>query len=167
MTVPLEDTENDYFTISAAASPDCTWLDTARVARRAWCDHFGQSGYGLANVCDYLGYDFGHHDALEDAKAAGHILLSTVRETGIGVGDWFKRVDLPIGSDTKGHTREGSAEGSLHEEVLVFSGALEMPRWEAADLAAQAGCNVVANVSKKNALLVVGESVFAGVVNSQ
>ena len=33
---------------------ECAWLDTARVARRAWSDQFEQSGYGLANICGYL-----------------------------------------------------------------------------------------------------------------
>jgi inhibitor of KinA sporulation pathway (predicted exonuclease) len=48
----------------------CTWLDTACVARRAWSE-FSRRGYGLANICASIGYNFQHHDALEDAKAAG------------------------------------------------------------------------------------------------
>lgn len=47
--------------------PSCTWLDSARVARRTWAG-FAWRGYGLANVCFALGYRFTHHDALEDAK---------------------------------------------------------------------------------------------------
>ena len=34
---------------------DTTWLDSARVARRTW-EEFSWSGYGLANVCDKIGY---------------------------------------------------------------------------------------------------------------
>jgi len=49
--------------------PNCTWLDSARVARRAWSE-FSWGGYGLYNICNSLGYEFKHHDALEDAKAA-------------------------------------------------------------------------------------------------
>ncbi len=40
----------------------CNWLDTARVARRAWAQ-FSQSGYGLANLADHFGINFKHHDA--------------------------------------------------------------------------------------------------------
>ena len=49
--------------------PRCRWLDSARVARRTWAE-FAWRGYGLGNVCKFLGYHFTPHDALEDAKAA-------------------------------------------------------------------------------------------------
>ena len=52
--------------------------------------------------------------------------------------------------------REGNAEGALFGESLVFTGALGIPRREAADMAARAGCDVAANVSRKTTLLVVG-----------
>jgi DNA polymerase-3 subunit epsilon len=40
---------------------------------------------------------------------------------------------------------------------LVFTGALEIPRREAADLAASIGCTVGSGVTKKTTLLVVGD----------
>lgn len=139
-------------------SPNCTWLDTARVARRAWIDDYSQSGYGLASVCHFLDYNFGHHDALEDAKAAGHVLLCAIRDTGISLSDWKKRVLMPIGTDESGrHTRSGNVEGALFGEVLVFTGALEIPRRDAADLAAKAGCDVASGVNKKTTIVVVGD----------
>ncbi|MBE0575954.1 MAG: transposase [Desulfuromonadales bacterium] len=139
-------------------SPNCTWLDTARVARRAWVDDFAQSGYGLASVCHFLDYSFGHHDALEDAKASGHILLCAIRDTGISLSDWKKRVLMPVGSDESvKHARAGNVEGALFGEVLVFTGALEIPRRDAADLAAKAGCDVASGVNKKTTIVVVGD----------
>ena len=57
-----------------------SWLDSARVVRRTWSD-LAWSGYGLGNVCCKIGYDFQHHDALEDAKAAGHVLLAALKES--------------------------------------------------------------------------------------
>jgi DNA polymerase-3 subunit epsilon len=60
----------------------CFWLDSSRVARRVW-RQFAHKGYNLLNVCNFLGYTFKHHDALEDAKAAGHIIISACREEGI------------------------------------------------------------------------------------
>ena len=76
--------------------PSLTWLDTARVARRAWAD-CAYRGYGLANVCSKIGYDFGHHDALEDAKAAGWVLLAACEVTGLSVKEWLVRVEQGIG----------------------------------------------------------------------
>ena len=77
------------------AQPECAWLDTARVARRAWPE-FSQRGYGLGNVADTLGIDFRHHDAQEDARAAGEILVCAIQATGISLSAWFDRVKKPI-----------------------------------------------------------------------
>ena len=44
----------------------------------------------------------------------------------------------------------------MYGETLVFTGALAMPRHEAAQKAKEAGCNVVGNVSTKVSILVVG-----------
>lgn len=62
--------------------PTCTWLDSAQVVRRAWPE-FSKKGYGLQNVCDSIGYKFQAHDALEDAKAAGNIVLAAIARTGL------------------------------------------------------------------------------------
>jgi DNA polymerase-3 subunit epsilon len=64
----------------------CVWLDSSRVARRVW-RQFARKGYNLRNVCNFLGYAFRHHDALEDAKAASHIIISACRKEGIGPKD--------------------------------------------------------------------------------
>ena len=42
-----------------------TWLDSARIARRAWPDRFGRSGYGLKSIAMDLNVSFKHHDAQE------------------------------------------------------------------------------------------------------
>jgi DNA polymerase-3 subunit epsilon len=39
------------------------WLDSARVTRRAW-PQFVESGYGLHNVCEFIGYQFRHHKSI-------------------------------------------------------------------------------------------------------
>ena len=127
--------------------PTCTWLDSARVTRRTW-EHFAWGGYGLANVCTNLGYQFSHHDALEDAKAAAHILLTAIEKTGIDLHGWLKRVEQPIDPSTYNISREGNPEGFLYGEVLVFTGALDIPRREAADMAAKTGCTVANGVTR-------------------
>ncbi|MGL4187247.1 MAG: exonuclease domain-containing protein [Sphaerotilus sulfidivorans] len=135
-----------------------TWLDSARVVRRTWKD-LAWSGYGLANVCKKIGYEFEHHDALEDAKAAGNILLAAMLESRQDIDQWLRRVNQPIdlafsGSATQ---RDGNPEGDLYGEVLVFTGSLALPRSEAANLAASVGCQVAQNVTKKTTILVVGD----------
>lgn len=138
----------------------CRWLDTARVTRRAW-SQFSESGYRIANITEFLGISFKHHDALEDARAAGEVLLRAVQETGITVEGWLKRIEQPI-SGTRSYqypskvTREGNVEGPLLGEILVFTGELSIPRSKAADMAALAGCTVAANITKKTTIIVVG-----------
>jgi len=133
--------------------PNPSWLDTALVARRTW-EQFAWKGYGVKNVCDYLGYQYKCHDALEDAKAAGYILISAMKKTGLDIDTWFTRVKQPIDII---HSREGNPEGPLYGEVLVFTGALSIHRSEAADLAAKVGCRVEDGVNKETSLLVVGD----------
>lgn len=137
-----------------------TWLDSARVVRRTWTD-LAWKGYGLANVCSRIGYEFQHHDALADAKAAGFVLLAAMRESQQDLGHWLNRVNQPIDPERKSSgaaiQRDGNREGDLYGEILVFTGGLELPRSEAADLAASVGCQVASGVTKKTTLLVVGD----------
>jgi DNA polymerase III subunit epsilon len=137
-----------------------TWLDSARVVRRTWKD-LAWKGYGLANVCTRIGYQFQHHDALEDAKAAGFVLLAALRESRQDIDHWHRRVTQPIDPESSSSgsavQRDGNPEGDLHGEVLVFTGSLELPRSEAADLAASIGCQVAPGVTKKTTILVVGD----------
>jgi DNA polymerase-3 subunit epsilon len=139
---------------------ECRWLDTARVARRAW-DRFSKSGYGLAPVSQWCGISFRHHQAEEDARAAGEILLRAICDTDISLDDWLVRVNQPIspssGESSGAVTRAGDLSGPLSGEFLVFTGTLGMSRREAADLAAASGCDVGSSVTKKTTLLVVGD----------
>jgi DNA polymerase-3 subunit epsilon len=138
------------------APPACTWLDSARVVRRAW-PQFASRGYGLANVAEFCGVDFRHHDALEDARAAGRVLLHAVAHSTVSVADWVARSRSSLVSDAAHVTKVGNTDGPLAGEVVVFTGALIMPRRDAAELAARAGCDVADTVTKKTTLLVVGD----------
>ena len=136
-----------------------TWLDSARIVRRALPEQFGKSGWGLKNVATDLGINFNHHDALEDARAAAEIVLRACADTDTGIADWLKLVDLPIfpRSDSAAVSRpEANPDGSLYGQTILFTGELSVPRREASERAAQAGCNVAGNASKKVTMLVVG-----------
>jgi DNA polymerase-3 subunit epsilon len=102
-----------------------TWLDTARVARRAW-QQFASRGYGLANVCKFLKYEYRSHDALEDAKAAGHVLLAAISSTGLDLDGWLERVTRAIDPSGAKIAREGDPDGPLYGEVIAFTGALQI-----------------------------------------
>lgn len=73
---------------------DCTWLDSAKIARRAWRE-FSDSGYSLWNLASKLGIKFQHHDALEDARAAGEIVIKAIQHTGISINEWIDRTEKP------------------------------------------------------------------------
>ena len=134
-----------------------TWLDSAKIVRRAWPERFGRKGYGLNTVAEALGIHFNHHEAVEDARAAAEIVLRACAEAEIDIEGWLSRVDRPIFPRTAPSSkREGNIDGVLFGETIVFTGALAIARREAADIAAEAGCNVVNSVSKKVTMLVVG-----------
>ena len=131
----------------------CTWLDSARVVRRTWPE-CAQRGYGLADMASKLGITFQHHNALEDARAAGEILLRAVAHSGISLFDWLSRSHTRI--DVNLH-RVGNPDGRLFGEAIAFTGTLSIGRREAADLASRGGCEVLDSVTKRTTLLVVGD----------
>lgn len=135
----------------------CSWLDTARVARRAW-SQFARAGYGLANLAQHFGINFQHHDSLHDARTAGLILLKAIEETGLEPAEWIRRCNGSINPASGSRIRrEGDGDGPLVGESIVFTGALQIPRREAADMAHEAGAAVESNVTKATTLLVVGD----------
>jgi DNA polymerase-3 subunit epsilon len=108
-----------------------------------------------------LGIEFQHHSALEDARAAGEILLRAILQTGLDIADWIVRVTRPISGGFAGESgrcaRDGNPESPLFGETIVFTGTLSLTRTEAADHAANAGCDVANSVTKTTTLLVVGD----------
>ncbi|QHP74161.1 hypothetical protein EI171_12510 [Bradyrhizobium sp. LCT2] len=68
----------------------CRWLDTTRVAQRAWAQ-FARAGYGLGDLTREFGITFSYHHAAEDARATGMILLKAMEETGLSIDDWITR----------------------------------------------------------------------------
>jgi len=147
---------------------ECTWLDSAKVVRIAW-PQFAKSGYGLPNVAKLFGIQYQAHDALEDARCAGLLLLRAVAETGLSPQQWLTRVTQPIAASSPASNRvgrsnrwpepckrEANPDGELFGEILVFTGTLSIPRGKAADLAAVAGCRVEDGVTRHTTILVVG-----------
>lgn len=137
------------------------WLDSARVARRTWTE-FAYRGYGLAEVCRHIGYEFRHHDALEDAKACAHIMLAAIKKSEFTASEWLSRVTKPIfqssySSPSQSVSRDGNPDGPLFGETVVFTGKLSLPRGLMANLASELGCSVANDVTKRTSILVVGD----------
>ena len=76
---------------------DCRWLDSCRVACKTW---HSPGGHGLKTICVLIGHEFKHHDALEDAKAAGALILAAGRKTGLTPAAWLNS-NAPVCGQTK------------------------------------------------------------------
>ena len=137
---------------------DALWLDSARIVRRTW-EQFAYRGYGLANIAEHLKIEFAHHDALEDAITAGRIVVEACKFKMLTVEHWLEQIKKPISSESTNYSfnkLEVNANGPLHGELIVFTGALFLPRIEAAKIATDLGCKVENFVSKTTTMLVVG-----------
>jgi DNA polymerase-3 subunit epsilon len=63
------------------------WLDSVRVAQRAWPD---LASHRLGGLAQYLGIAHKHHDALSDARAAGWVIVKAIDHTSIALDEWLK-----------------------------------------------------------------------------
>jgi len=150
----------------------CRWLDSAKVARRAW-ESAKERGYGLDDLSEMLHIQRDKpHDALDDAITAGRVLLKAIADTNIPLAKWSRELE-----DTQARWKrerselheaaclEPNADGPLFGEVVVFTGELCIPRLQAAQTAYALGCNIDERVTRKTTLLVVGDqdlSLLAG-----
>lgn len=155
----------DRFAIQKATAKNnllfsADWFDIIRAVRRYWPD-CAQKGYGLAKIAKKLKFDFEHHHALADAIAAGKVLSHILSESGQDIAWWQSRVKKPMawqeGQRVNSVATAGDTEGPFYGEAITFTGALAVPRAEAAKIASQAGFDVLDGVNKKTTFLVVGE----------
>jgi DNA polymerase-3 subunit epsilon len=140
--------------------PTIDWLDSAMAVRRTWKDR-SQKGYGLKSITEFLGIDFQHHDAAEDARAAGEVLLHALKVSGHSLEDLSQKISAPLSSNSTQYSKDikqdGNPDGVLYGESIVFTGRLTISRREAATHAANAGCIVQNSVTKTTTLLVAGD----------
>ena len=138
------------------------WLDSARIAQRAWPRRYALRGYGLSNLAGALGISFAHHDALEDAEAAAQVVLRACTETGLDVRDWLERVHRPIDfsvGEPPDLMRTDVGDGLLHGETVAFTGSVKlMPSHTMHEMEARLECAVETEVNEGTTMLIVGES---------
>ena len=132
------------------------WLDTCDAARRAWPS---LPSHRLPDLAVRLGIEFSHHDALEDARTAGKVLIAALQRnrsimqctvTTFAAAQSRSRAYAPQVQ------RAGKTSGRLAGEVVVLTGTMWTSRNRIADLAAEAGCNVHPRITNSTTMLVVG-----------
>ena len=155
--------------------PSWRWIDCAQLARHVWYAE-SDGDYTLVALCQKIGHSFKHHDALEDAKAAGQLLLAVLQKMDVNIVDWQIATEPTKASASNWirfprHVKcDGNPSGPLYGQVIVFTGSLRTPRAEAARIAAELGCDVADAVTKKTSILVVGDQdirLLAGHVTSR
>lgn len=150
-------------------APQNTWLNVQSVVKRAWPDRYGKGGFRLNMVAKYLDIPLPrHHNAIDDARAAGLIFAQACAHSGIPVADWIKTVRRPISTAAGPDAEvEVNPDGLLFGEHICFTGALAMPRRQAQALAGSVGCAPQAGVTKKTTLLVVGDQDLSKLIGNE
>ncbi|MBL1422508.1 MAG: transposase [Alphaproteobacteria bacterium] len=137
------------------------WIDTVKVARKTW-GHIPLASYGLANVCQFIGFKFNHHDALEDAKACGAIMSAALLDTDTKPADWYtpptKTKPKPKKKTKKSEFPTPNPQGALIGHTIAFTGKLSVTRSKAAQLAADHGCILSKYIQWHTNYLVIGSS---------
>ena len=126
---------------------ETTWLDSVRVARRAWPELYS---HRLNVLTKFLGVRHKHHDALSDVRAAGMVIVRAIEHTGIGLAGW-----LSPGSGRRGPAPKAAETGPLKGERVAILGA-ERTGPLALCLAA-AGARIMSSVGTTTTKLVISD----------
>ncbi|MBP7705583.1 MAG: hypothetical protein KA105_09915 [Caulobacter sp.] len=138
----------------------CRWLDSISVAKRAWPD---LPSYKLNNLARMFDIRFRQHDALEDARTAGLLVVRAMQEGGGTIEDWLNhRPPAARAPASRAFDRDPSprrpavCDGPLAGHVVAMTGTLSMSKDRFADAIQAAGGAVSVTVTRKTTLLVVG-----------
>lgn len=123
---------------------ETTWLDSVRVAKRAWPD---LENHKLGGLARYLGIAHRHHDALSDARAAGWVIVKAIEQTGISLAEWLAPPRKPGPPPTPADT------GPLLGARIAIVG--EPRDGRLAHALAALGAKVMTSVGSSTSLLVV------------
>ncbi len=123
---------------------ETTWLDSVRVAKRAWPDI---ESHRLGLLARYLGIEHKHHNALSDARAAGWVIVKASEHTGLSLDDWLAPPRVA------GLAPAAAADGPLKGDRVVILG--EPRDGKLAHIAAGLGAHVMTGVGSSTTLLVV------------
>jgi DNA polymerase-3 subunit epsilon len=133
--------------IHQRAPIDATWLDSVRVAKRAWPD---LPSHRLNVLTKYLGVPHKHHDALSDARAAGMVILRAIEHTGMDLAGW-----LAPSNPQRAKAPPPAPDGPLKGERIVILGAAR--DGQLARKLAGAGARIMASVGATTTRLVISD----------
>ena len=98
--------------------PKVRWLDSATLARRVWPE-VSRSGFGLKNFATVmLKIDFEHHDAGEDARAAGLIVLAAATKLGLEMDACLSLVSGKKAKRNDGGAPRPSRSGEVKQDAI-------------------------------------------------
>ncbi|WP_419826165.1 exonuclease domain-containing protein [Sphingomonas sp.] len=126
---------------------ETTWLDSVRVAKRAWPE---LSSHRLNVLTKFLGVRHKHHDALSDARAAGMVIVRAIEHTGIGLAGWLSPTSV-----RRTPAPRAAATGPLKGERVVILGAAR--DGDLAHRLAAAGARVMSSVGTTTTKLVISD----------
>jgi DNA polymerase-3 subunit epsilon len=129
----------------ACTEIETMWLDSVRVAKRAWPD---LPNHKLGGLARFLGVAHRHHDALSDARAAGWVIVRAIEHTGLSLDDWMAPTRPPAPAP------RAAAAGPLSGERVVIVG--EPRDGPLAHAIAAAGGVVRSSVGSTTTLVVIG-----------
>ena len=143
--------------IHALPGIETRWLDSVRVAKRAWPD---LDNHRLGNLARFLKVEHRHHDALSDARAAGWVIVRAIEQSGLSLAEWMLPPRPP------GPAPKAAADGRFFgERVAILGQPRDGPLARA--LAAE-GATIHSGVGLSTTMLVVAaEPPYSrGVLNS-
>ena len=124
---------------------ETTWLDSVRVAKRAWPE---LSSHRLGVLSQFLGIKHKHHDALSDARAAGMVIVKAIDHTGIDLAGRMAPAKVRAGK-----APAAALVGPLRGERIAILGAAR--DGALACRIARAGGRIVSSVGATTTMLVI------------
>lgn len=121
------------------------WLDSVRVAKRAWPN---LPNHKLGGLARFLGVEHRHHDALSDARAAGWVMVRASEHTGRSLADWMAPSRPP------GPAPRAAASGPLGGQRIVIVG--EPRDGQLAHAVAAAGGIIRTSVGTTTTMVIIG-----------
>lgn len=107
------------------ACPELNFTCTRAIARRTW---LGRTSYGLAPLGNWLGIQFRHHDALEDARCCAQILLAAAQTLEVrSLEELESKLRLTRGKTSLGRTQGPRAIGSSTPRRPTLTGPHRAP----------------------------------------